>query len=179
MAELRNPKVIIGLGNPDAKYQQTRHNAGFKVIDALAEQQGGQWVSSSDKQTASISIKGHEVLLIKPMTYMNNSGIVISFLKRKGFSPEQCLVIHDELEKLPGSISLKMGGSARGHNGLKSLIEAWGTQEFPRIRFGIGRPENKEDVPTYVLQRFEPKENVDDHVWQTVSLIEDLYKPAN
>ena len=178
MAEVIRPLVIIGLGNPDAKYQQTRHNAGFKVVDAVAAAHGGHWTSSSDKQVATVSIKGHQVLLVKPMTYMNNSGVVVPFLKRKGINPVDCLVVHDELEKPLGALSLKIGGSPRGHNGLKSLIESWGTVEFGRMRFGIGRPERKEDVPAYVLQRFEDFEKVEQQVNQAVSLIENLYKEA-
>ena len=169
------PKVLIGLGNPDAKYMHTRHNAGFKVVDAVAAGFGGHWQSFSDKEVATAQIKGHPVLLIKPLTYMNNSGDVVPFLKKKGITAQDILVVHDELEKPLGKLAIKMGGSARGHNGLKSLIERWGTPEFARLRFGIGRPEVKEQVPHYVLERFEDLAQVDQFVQEAVRMIEKLY----
>ncbi len=169
------PKVLIGLGNPGTKFMHTRHNAGFKVIDAVVASFGGHWQSSSDKDTATIRIKDHPVLVVKPLTFMNNSGDVMSFLKMKGITPEDILVIHDELEKPPGKLAFKMGGSARGHNGVKSLIERWGTPEFARLRFGIGRPEHKEQVHNYVLERFEDMDQVDEQVHDAVRMIEELY----
>ena len=170
------PRVLIGLGNPDAKFSDTRHNAGFKVIDALAASHGGQWHQSKDKAIATIRINDQPVILIKPLTYMNNSGEVVPFIKMKSVSAAETLVIHDELDKPFGNLSFKQGGSARGHNGLKSLIAHWGTNEFPRLRFGIGRPDHKEQVPYYVLQKFEDLAKVDEYVQQAVELIEDLYK---
>lgn len=175
MTEIQVPKVLIGLGNPDAKYSDTRHNAGFKVVDAVAAVFGGHWQSFSDKQVATIQIKGHSVLLIKPLTYMNNSGDVVSFLKKKGIGPQDILVIHDELERPLGKLAVRMGGSARGHNGLKSLIERWGTSEFARLRFGIGRPEVREQVPHYVLERFENPDLVETCINEAVQMIEQLY----
>jgi peptidyl-tRNA hydrolase, PTH1 family len=176
MAELfPTPKVLIGLGNPDDKYTDTRHNIGFKLVDAVVTAFGGHWQKSSDKHIASFSINNHPVIALKPMTYMNNSGDVVSFLKMKGFKASDCLVMHDELEKPFGKISLKRGGSARGHNGLRSLIERWGTPDFDRLRFGIGRPDHKEQVPAYVLQRFEDLNAVDQHIQDAVSLVEKLY----
>lgn len=169
------PRVLIGLGNPDAKFSDTRHNAGFKVVDAVAASYGGHWQISKDKAVATIHISGQPILLIKPLTYMNNSGDVIPFLKMKGFTASESLVIHDELDKPFGSLSFRQGGSARGHNGLKSLIAAWGTSEFPRLRFGIGRPEDKEQVPHYVLKRFEDPSQVEIYVQRALEMIEELY----
>lgn len=153
----------------------TRHNAGFKVLDAVVASYGGHWQSSSDKDTATIRIKDQPVLLVKPLTFMNNSGDVIPFLKMKGITPEDILVIHDELEQSAGKLSFKMGGSARGHNGLRSLIERWGTNDFARLRFGIGRPERKEQVHTYVLERFEDMDKAEEQVYDAVNMIEQLY----
>ncbi len=170
------PRVLIGLGNPDAKFSDTRHNAGFKVVDALAASYGGQWQTSKDKAVATIRINDQPVILIKPLTYMNNSGEVVPFLKMKGISSAESLVIHDELDKPFGHLSFRQGGSARGHNGLKSLIAHWGTNEFPRLRFGIGRPEHKEQVPNYVLQKFEDLSKTDEYVQKAVELIEELYR---
>ncbi len=169
------PKVLIGLGNPDAKYMHTRHNAGFKVVDAVAAAFGGHWQSFSEKEVATAQINGHAVLLVKPLTYMNNSGDVVPFLKKKGITAKDSLVVHDELEKPLGKLAIKMGGSARGHNGLKSLIERWGTPEFARLRFGIGRPDAKEQVPHYVLERFEDLDQVDQFVHEALIMIERLY----
>lgn len=170
------PRVIIGLGNPDTKFLDTRHNAGFKVVDAVAASYGGHWQHSKDKDVATVRINDIPVLLIKPLTYMNNSGDVVPFLTMKGIGPAESLVVHDELEKPLGHLSFREGGSARGHNGLKSLIARWGTNEFPRLRFGIGRPEHKEQVPHYVLQRFEDLSVVDELVDKAVEMIEELYK---
>ncbi len=176
MAEISKvPKVLIGLGNPDAKYMHTRHNAGFKVVDAVAAAFGGHWQSLSDKEVATVQINGHSVFLVKPLTYMNNSGDVVPFLKKKGITASDILVVHDELEKPLGKLAIKVGGSARGHNGLKSLIERWGTPEFARLRFGIGRPAAKEQVPSYVLERFEDLGQVDQFVHEGVLMIEKLY----
>ncbi len=175
MTEIQVPKVLIGLGNPDAKYAETRHNAGFKVIDSVAASFGGHWQSFPDTQIATIQIQGHPVLLVKPLTYMNNSGDVVPFLKKKGIGPQNILVIHDELEKPLGKLSIKTGGSARGHNGLKSLIERWGTSEFARLRFGIGRPVAREQVLHYVLERFENPALVENLTSEAVQMIEQLF----
>lgn len=176
MSELSAPpKVLIGLGNPDVKFTHTRHNAGFKVIDTVAAQYGGHWRSFSDKQIAQIRIHDIPVLLVKPLTYMNNSGDVVPYLKKNGFTAADILVIHDELESAQGKLSFKGGGSARGHNGIKSLIERWGTQDFRRLRVGIGRPEDREQVSHYVLQRFENLADLELVIQQAVTMIEDLY----
>lgn len=170
------PKVIIGLGNPDHKFMRTRHNAGFIVLDAVAAAHGGHWQFLSDKQIATINLGGQSVLLVKPLTYMNNSGDVVPFLKKKGITPEDILVIHDELEKGPGTVSIKIGGSARGHNGLRSLIERWGTDQFARLRFGIGRPDDRTQVPHYVLEPFDNPELVAEQVHTAITLLEKLYQ---
>lgn len=170
------PRVLIGLGNPDAKFLPTRHNAGFKVVDAVAASYGGHWQYFPDKAVTTVDIDGTSVLLVKPLTYMNNSGEVVPFLKKKGIVPAEALVIHDELDKPFGHLSFREGGSPRGHNGLKSLIAAWGTNEFPRLRFGIGRPDHKEQVPHYVLQRFDDLSQVEEYVQEAVTLLEQLYK---
>jgi len=175
MTSVLPPKVLIGLGNPDHKFTHTRHNAGFKVLDALVTEYGGQWQSSSDKQYTTISLGDHSVLLVKPLTYMNNSGDVVPFLKKKGITAQDILVIHDELEKAPGTVSIKVGGSARGHNGLRSLIERWGTDNFARLRFGIGRPADKAQVGNYVLEPFDNPERVAEQIHQAITLLKKLF----
>jgi len=168
-------QAIIGLGNPGRKYYYQRHNIGFRVLDALAERYGGTWQEKDVMQYCSIDINNNQVILIKPQTFMNSSGRVIPFLLKKGIKSEHILVVHDELEKAFGNLSIKVGGSARGHNGLRSIIEACG-QDFVRLRFGIGRPPHKEDVADYVLENFtESSEQVDAHIDDAVGKIEQLY----
>ncbi len=168
------PKVIVGLGNPGPQFIFNRHNIGFRVIDALAAAHGGQWKARDTMEACQIVINGSKVLLVKPQTYMNQSGAIIPYLKKQGFGPEDALVVHDELELPFSKIVVRIGGSARGHNGLKSLINAWG-EPFARLRFGIGRPERKEDVPQYVLQNFEDRTETDQLIEQAIGVIEELY----
>lgn len=150
-------KAIIGLGNPGHKFEKTRHNIGFQVLDALALNHQASWASKDNLEYTQITFKDEPVYLIKPQTFMNDSGKVIPFLLKKGIKPEEILVVHDELEKPFGSVSIKSGGSARGHNGLRSIISIMGA-DFPRLRCGIGRPEHKEDVANYVLRPFSESE---------------------
>jgi peptidyl-tRNA hydrolase, PTH1 family len=170
---MQHIKVIIGLGNPGPKYHHNRHNIGFLVVDALAEKHHASWHSKPDRQIAEIEINGQSIQLIKPQTFMNDSGKVIPSLLKQGIKAENILVIHDELEKPFGKIELKTGGSHKGHNGLRSIIASCGA-EFHRLRFGIGRPENREDVPDYVLSNFNKNENIQPLVDQAVDMIENV-----
>jgi len=170
-----NITAIIGLGNPGPKYQHNRHNIGFRVVDALAEKYLGSWGVRDNMERAEIIINTHKVLLVKPQTFMNASGKVIPALLKKGIKPENILVVHDELEKPFGKLAFKVGGSHRGHNGLRSIISICGP-DFARLRFGIGRPEHKEDVSGYVLHNFsEDLAEVEQLVDQAVNMIEDLF----
>ena len=147
-------KAIIGLGNPGPKFYYTRHNIGFMVVDELARQFTGDWrVVNSNLEICEIFIKEQKILLIKPQTFMNSSGLVVPYLTKKGFKPENILVVHDELEIAFGKVTVHQGGSARGHNGLRSIIEACGP-DFWRMRVGIGRPNNTIPVGEFVLQNF-------------------------
>jgi len=120
---------------------------------------------------ASVAFNEQPVLLIKPQTFMNSSGQVIPLLKKDGIKPENILVVHDELEHPFGKITMRVGGSHRGHNGLRSIIEAMGP-DFARLRFGIGRPENREDVPDYVLQPFsEDAKLVEDTIQKAADMV--------
>ena len=167
-------KAIIGLGNPGPKYHKHRHNIGFLVLDALAQAHGGFWQTKDNADVAQITINNQRILLIKPLTFMNDSGKVIPSLLKQGIKPENMLVIHDELEKPFGNISIRIGGSAKGHNGLRSIIGVCG-MEFPRLRFGIGRPERKEDVPHYVLSNFtQDSAQLEHHILEAVDMIEKL-----
>lgn len=158
--EQKNIKVIIGLGNPGPKFSWHRHNIGFLVLDTLVSRAGGTWQHKDLFDVAEIHLNYKKVLCIKPQTFMNASGKVVPFLQKQGITPEQILVVHDELEKPFGNLSIKFAGSAKGHNGLRSIIGVCGDQ-FYRLRFGIGRPERKEDVGDWVLTNFnEPKEEL-------------------
>ena len=147
--------VIIGLGNPGQSYYYQRHSIGFRVLDALAQRYHASWSKKGKIELAQVEIEGKNILLVKPQTYMNSSGDSISLLPQ-GIKPEHILVVHDELELPCGKRAVRLGGSARGHNGLKSIIARIGS-DFYRLRFGIGRPEDREDVPDYVLKPFDKK----------------------
>ena len=165
-------KAIIGLGNPGRQYESTRHNIGFKVVDVLCERFGGQWKEQNNMQSAQVIINGKKILLITPQTFMNSSGRVMPFLQKQGIGVENILVAHDEMEIPFGSLKMRSGGSARGHNGLKSFIEQCG-QDFMRLRFGIGRPDNRDDVADYVLANFTESSNEVDHLTeQAADMIE-------
>jgi peptidyl-tRNA hydrolase, PTH1 family len=168
-------KAIIGLGNPGPRFVKTRHNIGFMVLNALADKLNALWRHKDNMEITDTVIIGTKVLLIKPQTFMNNSGQIAPFIKKQGIKPEDVLVIHDELEKPFGTISLKFDGSARGHNGLKSLINFLGP-DFWRLRCGIGRPENKEEVADYVLSKFsESNVKVEDMIHLALKEIISLY----
>lgn len=153
-------KVIIGLGNPGKKYEDTRHNAGFLAIDKIND----KWniPVQQNKFRALVGegrIEGEKVLLVKPQTYMNLSGeSVAEILKFYKLGPEDIVVIYDDLDLPPGHLRLREKGSAGGHNGIKSLIQHMGTQEFKRIKIGIGRPEPGRSVSDYVLHPFSATE---------------------
>lgn len=169
-------KAIIGLGNPGPTYFYTRHNIGFRALDALASAYHASWQKKDNAEIATIQVNDKKVILIKPQTYMNDSGKVIPSLLKQGIKAENILVVHDELEQPFGKIQVRMGGSARGHNGLKSIIGVCGDQ-FARMRMGISRPANKEDVPDYVLQKFkEPAIEIENILHMAVTQIEQLLK---
>lgn len=169
-------QAIIGLGNPGAAYYYNRHSIGFRVVDELAEELNGSWRAKEEMLIAEVEMHGKKILLIKPQTFMNSSGRVVPFLTKRGIRAENILVVHDEMEQPFGKVTFRVGGSARGHNGLKSIITACGDQ-FARVRCGIGRPESKEDVPTYVLQNFsESAEDVQKLIQLALAEIEKVCK---
>jgi peptidyl-tRNA hydrolase, PTH1 family len=155
MTERSLIRMLVGLGNPGPEYEQTRHNAGFWLVDLLAERHGGRFRAERKfaAELASIRIEGGEILLLKPQTFMNRSGSSVqaaaAYLK---IPVEQILVIHDELDLPPGDARLKQGGGHGGHNGLRSLLAHLGP-EFWRLRLGIGHPGNRAEVVDYVLTR--------------------------
>jgi PTH1 family peptidyl-tRNA hydrolase len=153
-------KCIVGLGNPGKQYEQTRHNIGFEVIDALSSQFSIPLNQSKFKGLYGIGLlNGEKVLLLKPLTYMNLSGESIrAVMDYYQIELEDLLVIYDDLDLPVGKIRLRQKGSPGGHNGIKSAVAHLGTQQFNRIRIGIARPEPGMSVPDYVLGRFRPEE---------------------
>ncbi len=137
-------KLVIGLGNPGAEYERTRHNVGFRVLDKLAAKLGWQWNERRARAIlASGTIGGEKVILVKPITYMNLSGESVGELARwYKVSPQDVLVVNDELDLPPGKIRLRPGGSAAGHNGIESIIRHLHTNAFPRLRVGVGHSAN-------------------------------------
>jgi PTH1 family peptidyl-tRNA hydrolase len=149
-------RLIVGLGNPGPEYEQTRHNAGFWVVDNLA----GSSLSREARfnaLAAKTRIAGNEVWLLEPQTYMNRSGQSVGALARfYKINPDEVLVVHDELDLPPGSAKIKKGGSSGGHNGLKDITAALGTQDYWRLRIGIGHPRSmnlQQQVVDFVLHR--------------------------
>lgn len=154
-------KLIVGLGNPGRRYAGSRHNIGFLVVDALAEDYGvklkrgfgSRWLSSK------VDIGGNNVLLVEPYTYMNLSGVsVAALLKKNKASPQNLLVICDDMDLEFGRLRIKTGGSSGGHRGLESIINSLGSKEFSRLRIGIGRPDEHTDAAEYVLSLFSQQE---------------------
>jgi PTH1 family peptidyl-tRNA hydrolase len=149
-------KLIVGLGNPGKEYERTRHNAGFWWVDAIAGAKRATWKKETKFSgwTAKVEEDGCEFLLLKPSTYMNESGRSVSAIMRFfKLEPGCMLVVHDELDILPGAVKLKKGGGAGGHNGLTDIIESLGTKDFWRLRIGIGHPGDKDLVADYVLDK--------------------------
>jgi len=147
-------KLVIGLGNPGPQYERTRHNIGFRVVDKIAAKQGWKWSERRSRAVlASGTIGTEKVVLVKPLTFMNLSGEAVGELVRWfKVQPEDILVIYDDLDLPTGKIRLRSKGSAGGHNGLESIIRHLHTDQFPRLRVGIGRPTNKRmDGVDYVL----------------------------
>lgn len=160
------PQLVVGLGNPEPKYDQTRHNIGFAAIDALCRTLKIS-VSENKKfqgEYGEGSIGGDKIRLLKPLTYMNRSGQSIqAALNWYKLSPGSVLIIYDDMDLPLGKTRLRLSGSAGGHNGMKSAIAHLGTDNFPRLRIGIGRPKNEqvEDTKTisHVLGKFNASEN--------------------
>ena len=149
-------RLFVGLGNPGTDYEATRHNAGFWWIDALASQLGARLVPERAYQAlmARVNRPQGPIWLLQPMTFMNRSGVSVATLARFfKIEPQQILVVHDELDLQPGQAKLKFGGSAAGHNGLKDIHAMLGTQDFWRLRLGIGHPGVKSEVVNYVLKK--------------------------
>ena len=146
--------LFVGLGNPGPSYEKTRHNIGFMVIDELLKRQNAQKLSSSSFNGELFKFSNH--FLLKPLTYMNLSGIAIAAVK-KFYKIDEVVIIHDDLDLPFGTLRFKKGGGHGGHNGLKSADEHI-SKEYIRVRMGIGKPQHKTEVASYVLSDFTKKE---------------------
>jgi PTH1 family peptidyl-tRNA hydrolase len=160
-------RLIVGLGNPGPEYEQTRHNAGFWLVDNLAGSLPGCRLQRESRFNALVgkgAIKGQEVYLLEPQTFMNRSGQSVGGLARFfKINPDEVLVVHDELDLAPGVVKMKKGGSSGGHNGLKDITAALGTQDYWRLRLGIGHPRtlgSQQAVADFVLHRPRKEEQV-------------------
>jgi PTH1 family peptidyl-tRNA hydrolase len=151
--------LIVGLGNPGPEYKRTRHNLGFEVVELLAEKNRIKLDKSKHQARYGIGqVQGHSVLVAKPLTFMNLSGRSVAPLaKQFGLAPTRILVVADDTDLVPGRIRLKPGGSSGGHNGHKSIIESLGTQDYPRLKLGIGRV-SRQGTIDHVLGGFDPEE---------------------
>jgi len=164
-------KTLVGLGNPGPTYAYTPHNIGFLILDRLCDDYHGNWSVDHNMLTASVTINEQKMLLIKPQTFMNSSGEILRHLNKRGIKQENIFVIHDEIDFPFGKVSLKQGGSARGHNGLRSLI-ALGGENFLRLRCGVGRPDNPADVGNFVTAKFkETPDQVDELISKSINII--------
>ncbi len=169
-------KALVGLGNPGPTFFYTPHNIGFLILDKICEMYGGSWSNDHNMQIATVIINDKKLFLVKPQTFMNDSGQVLKYLNKRGIKQENLFVIHDEIDFPFNKVSIKVGGSARGHNGLRSLI-AHGGDNFLRLRCGVGRPDNPADVGNFVTKKFqESPQQVDELIDKSISIILDLLK---
>jgi PTH1 family peptidyl-tRNA hydrolase len=167
--------LVVGLGNPEREYAGNRHNVGFMVVDELARRHGGTWRSKFSAQLAELRIGEHKVALLKPQTYMNESGRAVkaaaSFFK---LEPDAVLVVHDESDLDLGRLQARFGGGLAGHNGLRSVAQYLRTSDFLRLRVGVGRPGRGDPRPLadYVLSDFEPADDAEAIVARAADAVE-------
>jgi peptidyl-tRNA hydrolase, PTH1 family len=169
--------LVVGLGNPGREYARNRHNVGYLVVDELASRHGGSWRSKFSGQLAEVRLDGHKVALLKPETYMNDSGRAVSAAARfYKVEPGEVLAIHDEGDFELGRLELKVGGGLAGHNGLRSVAQHLKTQDFLRLRVGVGRPERGDRRPLadYLLSNFEAHDDAGTLVSRAADAVEQL-----
>ena len=169
--------LVVGLGNPGREYESNRHNVGWMVLDELARRHGASWRSKFDGRLAELRLDGHRVALLAPETYMNDSGRSVNAAARFfKVEPDAILVVHDEGDFDLGRLQARKGGGLGGHNGLRSIVQALGTQDFLRLRIGVGRPErgDRRSLADYVLANFEPHDDEATIVARAVEAIETL-----
>jgi PTH1 family peptidyl-tRNA hydrolase len=153
-------KLVAGLGNPGRRYEGTRHNVGFDVLDLLARRHGAEWEAAPRGIEALVARwRSHDTVLAKPLTFMNLSGTaIVALLQFYKIDPVDLLVVVDDVNIDLGRLRLRPGGSAGGHNGLKSVIGSLGSEQFARMRIGVGRGDQRRDLADHVLARFDAGE---------------------
>ena len=168
---------VAGLGNPGREYAATRHNVGWMVLDELARRHDGSWRSKFSGHLAQVQVNGARVALLKPQTYMNESGRSIRTAARFFKTPVAgVLVVHDDVDLEEGRLQARLGGGLAGHNGLRSIAQELGSQDFPRLRIGVGRPGrgDRRSVADFVLSPFSPETDVDGLVARSADAVEVL-----
>jgi PTH1 family peptidyl-tRNA hydrolase len=169
--------LVAGLGNPGREYEQTRHNLGWLVVDELARRHNGAFRSKFSGQLAEARLGEQKLALLKPETYMNESGRSIAAAARFfKVEPGALLVVHDDVDLEPERLQARLGGGLAGHNGLRSIAQALGTNDFLRLRVGVGRPGrgDRRSVSDYVLSKFDPETDIDALVRRAADAVEVL-----
>jgi peptidyl-tRNA hydrolase, PTH1 family len=169
--------LVAGLGNPGREYEQTRHNVGWLVADELARRHDGSFRSKFSGRVAEVRFGDLRLALLKPETYMNESGRSVGAAARfYKLPPEQTLLVHDDVDLEEGRLQARLGGGLAGHNGLRSIAQHLGTNDFLRLRIGVGRPGRGDPRPVadYVLSPFEPTFDVDALVARAADAVEQL-----
>jgi PTH1 family peptidyl-tRNA hydrolase len=169
--------LVAGLGNPGREYEQTRHNIGWLVVDELARRHGGSFRSKFSGQLSEVRLEEDRLALLKPETYMNESGRSIAAAARFfKVDPGALLVVHDDVDLEPERLQVRLGGGLAGHNGLRSIAQALGTNDFLRLRIGVGRPGrgDRRSVSDYVLSKFDPEADVDALVARAADAVETI-----
>jgi peptidyl-tRNA hydrolase, PTH1 family len=169
--------LVAGLGNPGREYERTRHNAGWLVLDELARRHGGSWRSKFSGSLAEVRLGELRLALLKPETYMNESGRSLAAAARYFKVPaEHVLVVHDDVDLEPGRLQARAGGGLAGHNGLRSLAQHLGSQDFLRLRIGVGRPGrgDRRSVSDWVLSSFDPADDMKALVERSADAVETM-----
>ena len=169
--------LVVGLGNPGREYAGNRHNVGWMIVDELARRHGGSWKGKFSGQLAEIRLDGHKLALLKPETYMNDSGKSVGAAARFfKLDADAVLVVHDEGDFDLGRLQLRIGGGSAGHNGLRSIAQHLRSPDFMRLRVGVGRPERGDPRPLadYVLSDFAPHDDAEALVARAADAVETL-----
>jgi PTH1 family peptidyl-tRNA hydrolase len=169
--------LVVGLGNPGREHERTRHNAGWLVLDELAQRLGASWRAKFSGKLAEARLDGDRLALLKPETFMNDSGRSVAAAARFfKVEPESLLIVHDDVDLEPGRLQARAGGGLAGHNGLRSLAQSLGSQDFLRLRIGVGRPGRGDhrSVADYVLSGFDAEDDADALVTRSADAVETL-----
>jgi PTH1 family peptidyl-tRNA hydrolase len=171
--------LVAGLGNPGREHERDRHNAGWLVLDALGRRHNASWRGKFSGRLAEIRLDGLRLALLKPETYMNLvGGSVAAAARYFKVEPASLLIVHDDVDLEPGRLQARAGGGLAGHNGLRSLAQSLGSQDFLRLRIGVGRPGRGDprSVADYVLSPFEPEEDVEALVSRSADAVETIVR---